>query len=782
MAASFGFGALPAPEPPPADPTAPPPPDGTNAPIDGAPTKPPSPYGPNFETLPANLQGALVDLIKGLEKEQYGTRLQVIRRCMKARLYWGGNQEIAWDDALGTYRSGSINAVGDSDRRSGSDAEGAGGDLMVIRNIYRPHGLGITAALAAQKPTTRVWPADASKTEDVETSRAASDVIDFCERNNDIQSMQIEQNFLLWTDGMVAGYVRFVVDETRFGATEEPILEQEQFEAEPAKALCTTPGCPQPENLPPGPQNPTGLCDGCAGQLDQANVKPAVTGTRTIQTGTAHLPNGQERAELNGHLEIEVPYSAKKQEEFPFIFWKTEFHETLLKATYSHVAKAISSQGSGGPEDEVERYARMGPRSDTFSGMSLDDRQKQITLKRCWLRPWVFLAVEGDLERAQLQQLYPRGCYVAIAGQTYCESRNESIDDHWRVMHALPGVGQNRSGLGDDLIPIQDEKNTIVNAKLDALEHSIPTKYLNVTMVDPKHVAGVSIPGQQIPFKTQPGQSASDVEHTGASVSLSPQVAEQEKALMSDAELVSGDFAALQGTTEANIDTASGYRMAQNAAKGRLILPWTAIVRFWADMAVLFFECFKANRQSDVTVSLLGEDGEWKSKTIALINLRGSIHCRPEGNSAYPVSWMEKSSAFKELLSSPNPAVGGVLTDPANLAAGKRYLGLDDIEIPGDEDRNFQLREIEDMKEGEPVDVNQLLDNHQVHLKVIQEWYATRDAQNALTANPMFKQAIQQHAAMHQQAMMPPPMPGPGGAPEGPPGAEQGPPGPPPVQ
>jgi hypothetical protein len=39
----------------------------------------------------------------------------------------------------------------------------------------------------------------------------------------------------------------------------------------------------------------------------------------------------------------------------------------------------------------------------------------------------------------------------------YCESRNENMDDHWRVLHALPGDGSSgRPALGDSLISVQE--------------------------------------------------------------------------------------------------------------------------------------------------------------------------------------------------------------------------------------------------------------------------------------------------------------------------------------
>jgi len=75
-----------------------------------------------------------------------------------------------------------------------------------------------------------------------------------------------------------------------------------------------------------------------------------------------------------------------------------------------------------------------------------------ITFSRTWIRPWAFYAIEDKSVRDTLLALFPDGCVVAFAGDTYCESRNETMDDCWRVMHALPGDGQNRPSVGDSLV------------------------------------------------------------------------------------------------------------------------------------------------------------------------------------------------------------------------------------------------------------------------------------------------------------------------------------------
>ena len=84
----------------------------------------------------------------------------------------------------------------------------------------------------------------------------------------------------------------------------------------------------------------------------------------------------------------------------------------------------------------------------------------------------------------ELLALFPDGCYVAFAGDAYCEARNESMDDHWRVLHALPGDGQNRPSVGDSLVQVQERYNVLSNMQAETYEYGIPPIYADPQVLD----------------------------------------------------------------------------------------------------------------------------------------------------------------------------------------------------------------------------------------------------------------------------------------------------------
>lgn len=95
-----------------------------------------------------------------------------------------------------------------------------------------------------------------------------------------------------------------------------------------------------------------------------------------------------------------------------------------------------------------------------------------------------FYSVEDVDTRNQLLALFPDGCYIAFAGDAYCESRSESMDDHWRVLHALPGDGQNRPSVGDSLVQVQERYNVLSNMQAETYEYGIPPIYADPQVLD----------------------------------------------------------------------------------------------------------------------------------------------------------------------------------------------------------------------------------------------------------------------------------------------------------
>jgi hypothetical protein len=58
------------------------------------------------------------------------------------------------------------------------------------------------------------------------------------------------------------------------------------------------------------------------------------------------------------------------------------------------------------------------------------------------------------------------------------------MDDHWRVLHALPGDGQNRPSVGDSLVQVQERYNVLSNMQAETYEYGIPPIYADPQVLD----------------------------------------------------------------------------------------------------------------------------------------------------------------------------------------------------------------------------------------------------------------------------------------------------------
>ena len=197
-------------------------------------------------------------------------------------------------------------------------------------------------------------------------------------------------------------------------------------------------------------------CDLCGALLTEEDFVAAETVTVPAAETRMRVPNGQEVVTMVGGLELKTPPWANEMHEYPYLQWNMEVHQARLRAAYPHAAEKIGAPVASGGQ-EYERLARLGQSQGGPLTEGGDININLITFQRTWLRPWAFFALDDKALRDELLELFPDGAQIAFAGDVYCESRNENIDDHWRVLHALPGDGSSgRPALGDSLISVQE--------------------------------------------------------------------------------------------------------------------------------------------------------------------------------------------------------------------------------------------------------------------------------------------------------------------------------------
>jgi len=790
-----------------------------------------NPFGPNNEQLPERLQEALRRLVQQFSTESELTRRQEIRRIKQAHQFWRGLQYLWWSERDQNWHLPFEQKLAD-----GSSIE----DLPryeFVTNIYQAFGLSLIAVLSQDVPRVRFFPSSAQAEEDVAAAKAATEVAALVERNNRIGNLVVDEAFHLWTGGKVGAYVRFVVDGQRFGFHPETEIAAREVKIGNDVYVCPECGAEtevladrghvvgngssdvaprsssaiwsrdmEAENSQKdsGASTASGSesirypvssipCSECGALLTEENFVAAETITVPAAQTRLRVPNGQEVVTMVGGLELKTPPWASEMAEYPYLQWNMEVHLARLRAAYPHAADKIGPPVATSMQ-QYERLARLAQSQGGPLTEGGDYNSNLVTFQRTWLRPWSFFALEDKTLRDELLELFPDGAYVAFAGDAYCESRNESMDDHWRVLHALPGDGSsNRPGLGDTLISVQERFNTLSNLQMETYEYGIPPIYADSEVLDFDALQSQNAePGAHYPARAKPGQSLASGFFQPAPAQVPPDLAQHAANLMGPvSQFLTGAFPALFGGAMANTDTAAGYSMARDQALGRIGLVWRRMKFFHADVMLLAVDCFRRNRPQDVEVTLLGAGAAFESKWIRLADLKGNLFSYPETDEQYPTLWSQQRAVLLQLLTNPDPQIQAVLGHPENMALLKRLIGLEEFVIPDEESRTKQYREIAQLVSEAPVvarsddavgedggvDSNgapqssarhtaavelvlpsimpdEFADNHSVELETCMRWFSSDAGQVAKLETPAGYANVRAHALFHREYLL----------------------------
>jgi len=685
-------------------------------------------FGPNNECLEdvkPELVHALRELVRQYRQEGIAARRHEIRRIRQARLFWQGLQYAWWNP-------NDMNWHLPYENRSSDDRElEEMPRYQFVTNFYQGFGLSFIAVLSQDVPSVRFYPKSSQSLQDIAAARAASDVAELVEQNNHVEQLLTSIGYFLWTDGKLGAYVRYVADGQRFGFHEETVLAALEIPLGEDTYVCPECGkeTAQPkmdDGIPEDANEPAVVvaqhaaplqainCQGCGAELREENLRKAERVTVPRIVGSRRVPNGQEVISIAGGLELNTPVWANEMHEYPYLQWQAEVHRAKLKAAYPHVANKIEAAPSQGPDDVYARVSRLSVEQGLPSIHPGDALMNLITFDRTWLRPWAFYGIEDTAVRSELLALFPDGCYVGFAGDVYCESRNESMDDHWRVLHALPGDGQNRPSVGDSLVQVQERYNVLSNMQAETYEYGIPPIYADPQVLDFDALANqVAEPAAHFPARARPGQPLAAGFFQPAPAQVPPDMIRHQQDLIGPvAQFLTGLFPAIFGGNMEDVKTASGYALARDQAMGRLGLVWRRTKQFYADVLLLAVDCFCKNRPEDVELPLLGPDGVLDARTIRTVDLKGNIAVHPEADETFPRLKSQQRGVLQQLFGINDPVLQRALTEPANLGYIKNVLGLAEMVIPGEDSRNKQLREIQLLLSSVPIVVQLPVASH----------------------------------------------------------------------
>jgi len=252
---------------------------------------------------------------------------------------------------------------------------------------------------------------------------------------------------------------------------------------------------------------------------------------------------------------------------------------------------------------------------------------------------------------------------------------------------------------------VQERYNVLSNMQAETYEYGIPPIYADPKVLDFDALANqVAEPAAHFPARARPGQPLAAGFFQPAPAQVPPDMLRHQQDLIGPvAQFLTGLFPAVFGGNMEDVKTASGYALARDQALGRLGLVWRRMKQFYADVLLLSVDVFRKNRPNDAEIPLLGPDGVFDSHVIRIADLKDNICVHPEADETFPRLKSQQRGVLQQMFSINDPMIQRALTEPANMGYIKNVLGLTELVIPGEESRNKQLREIQQLLASAPI-------------------------------------------------------------------------------
>ena len=625
-------------------------------------------------------QVAVRALLTKLSQRDQAPRREEIIRIWEKRLFDRGLQHILPMANGGWVLPNQGSGYGYGEEQSKS---------MYETNIYNPYSQIIISALTREVPTVRFRSKKPNDDAGITAAQSAECLKEKIVRDNKMLDLMADLARYLCLDGRVVTHTFYMKDGQRFG-----------YKPEPDEAVPEDEDAVSEKEMQAGEAGVTGAVE------TQANKPPE--SEESNQTGEEEIPaakepNGREVIEVGGALEWKLPIRKNCLAECGYAIRSKEIDTHEARARFPDVAEKITPRSGGPGGDDLDRLARVNVDQGMMNSFNTQDSQaNDVTWIRAWLRPWQLLELNQE-NRDSVISKAPEGLYVNFCGDTFCEARDQSMDDCLSLTHALPGDGMHRPGLLDWLLPIQKVLNNWLELANDYFVRGVPATFMDNEIFNVEALRDqVNQVGERHPFQN-PGTGAAMEAYVWQE--KPPEFPEQLMAFIQDfkgdlAQLLTGAFPALYGGDTTPTDSPVGTTIIQrDQALGRVGIPWRAIKEGMAKTMLQAVQCLAQNH--DDPISVIGK----VSVMVEMADLKGDMFAYPDVDESFPETATQKVNRLIKLSQDAvtDPTVGKILEDPDNLEIMVEANGMNGMYVEQIESRNKQLGEIEMMLRTGPI-------------------------------------------------------------------------------
>ena len=726
-----------------------------------------------MKELPSKeIQHSLRTIVEHFDREDKPARDRQIRVYRKLKYYWDGITNIYWSDVAHDWRVFPNNY----DQANADNAY-----YVKDINVFRAYLESIFAALSVTVPSIVCAPDDADNPLDNSTAKAGDKIAHLVGNHNDVTLLWLHALFVFGTEGMLYGYNYSKSDE-KYGTVELPKKEtgeitqkvpycpmcQEQLPDESLANLERDEYNPDDEDVLAQDlllNNDIPICPNCLEMVDPEYREEKSIVTRIV--GNTHEPKSRQCIEVYGGLYCKTALYAKKQEDTPYLIFSYETHYSNVLKRYPYLVRKdgtfkIPTQSSGTGYDTYERWGRL---STQYAG---ETPVNTVTVKTTWLRDSSFYTLGDEEKWKELEKKYPNGVKVVMVDDCIAEICNESLDDHWTLSYNPLSDYLHHDPLGLLLTSVQDITTELVSLVLQTIEHGIPQTFadpnvLNFNQYNQTEVA----PGTIFPAKPQVGKSIGDGFYEVKTTTLSGEVLPFADKVQEMGQLTSGAMPQIfGGPASTGSKTAAQYSMQRSQALQRLQTPWKILTYWYKNIFGKVIPSFIKDMKDDERFVTRDEAGNFINVFIRKSELEGKIgSVELEASENLPSSWAQKKDVIMQLLQGSNQQVMEALALPENIPLVREALGLADFVLPGENDRQKQYEEIQQLTDSQPLDevtpsvqAEPMVDNNMVHAELCKNWLVGEAGRLAKIENEPGYRNVLLHLQQHVMAMMPPPM------------------------
>jgi len=734
---------------------------------------------PKEPVLSEELKAALKSLVDEFDKEDQTSRERQIRQWKRLQYMWAGFSRVWWSETAHDWRvfDSTVNV---------DDGDQAYYDKNI--NIFKAFLESIIAAMSAAVPGIKFKPDDADKVNDCLTAKGANKIIELIFEHNDAPLLFIKSLFVYCTQGMVAAY-NYTDESLEYGSVEVGNYKNETQKVN--NSYC--PECGKQiqgldleaaikselleiDEFDPGDDDAAFhndiaegkiLCEHCQQEVDPELREEEIVVSRMV--GLTTQPKSRQKIIVEGGLYVKVPNYARCQADVPYLNYSYETHYSFLYKKYKNLRDGDKDLSSISDSDGNQMYDRWGRLSPQY----YDEYPRATpTVRNWWIRPSAFEGIKDDLLRKEAYKTFPDGCKIVYVNDLFAEACNEALDDHWTLTYNPLSEFLHFDPLGLMITSIQEIMTDLISLTLQTIEQGIPQTFADPSVLNFNAYRNTEIkPGSIFPAKPKSGKSISEAFYEVKTAQLSQEVGPFGDKVQELGQFLSGAMPAVFGGDQNNSSrTASQYAMSRAQALQRLQTPWKMITFWWKNIFGKAVPAYIKNMLADEKI-VKSQGDSWINVVIRKAELDGKLgDVELEAADDLPMTIAQTKDVIMQLFNMNNPAILEALAIPGNLPLIAQAIGLTDFEIPGENDREKQLEEIQLLIQSSPITGDPdpmtgmpneqssiqpelLVDKHAVEGEVCREWLVDEVGRQCKVDNPNGYKNVLLHLKAHIEAM-----------------------------